>query len=99
MMKKIKSFLLKVQDEFKGVSKGALATVMIVETVVCLILGIATLSAGINTMAATELADNAVDTNTEMKQQINDLKTDLDSYRQLYKEAKQEIAELKGDYD
>lgn len=92
-MKHIKNFLLKVQEEFKGVSKGAIATVMIIESVVCLILIGVTLCASINTMAANNLANNAIKVNSTMEQEVYNLEVDRDSYKKLYEEAKKEINE------
>lgn len=94
-MKRIKNYLLKVQKEFKGVSKGAIATVMLIEAVVCLILIATTLCAGINSMSANNLADNAIKVNGSLENEIYNLKVDRDSYKKLYEEAKEEIKEIK----
>lgn len=94
MINKLKNFLLKVQEEFRGVSKGAIATVMLLETVVCLILIGVAFIASINVVATNCLADNAIEINRSMEREIYNLKLDRDTYKALYENAEQKISEL-----
>ncbi len=93
-MKHIKNYLFKVQEEFKGVSKGALATVMILETIVCVIL--ITFSLVINMQAgyASQVTESAMQVNTELNKQVYDLQIELKSYKQMYDDVRQELTEL-----
>ena len=93
-MKHIKNYLFKVQEEFKGVSKGALATVMILETIVCVIL--ITFSLVINMQAgyASQVTESAMQVNTELNKQVYDLQIELESYKQMYDDVRQELTEL-----
>jgi hypothetical protein len=93
-MKRIKNYLLKVQEEFKGVSKGAIVTVLIVESYLCAFLIAAMLITSISLTAANNLTDNVLEAKRSVEEQLYDTQVEAEHYKQLYDKAKQEIIKL-----
>lgn len=94
-MKRIKNYLLKVQEEFKGVSKGAVVVALGIESCLCLFLIGAMLVTAINFTASNALAENVIEINSDMEEKLYDAQVEAEAYKQLYDEAKQELTELK----
>ncbi len=91
-MKSIKKYLGKTQEEFKGVSKSAMAIALTIETAVCVVLIGTLLVTGKSLEASNYLIDDVLDTNTDLEKKLYDAQTDADTYKSLYEKASLKIS-------
>ena len=81
----------RTQDELKGVSKGAVATLATVEFIICLFLMIVALYGAFNASIANQLLAHSEELREEITQKSVDNNVEIAKYRELYRETRAEL--------